>query len=95
MTDNAFERAAGENPNNTDKPLFEDGKEVPLFEQIQRALPDEGVEDSVDMAMKEMPPTDDQAEGIERNIEKLKQQGLWATARFYERLLEKREAQEG
>ena len=95
MTDNAFERPAGVNPQNTDIPLFEDGKEVPMFEQIQRALPDEGVEDSVDMALREMPPTDAQVEGIKHNIDKLKQQGLYATARFYERLLEKREAQEG
>jgi len=95
MTDNAFERPAGVNPNNTDKPLFEDGGEIPLFEQIQRALPEEGVEDSVDKALSEMPPNDKQVEGIKRNIQGLKDQGLYATARFYERLLEKREAQEG
>ena len=95
MTDNAFERPAGVNPQNTDTPLFEDGTEIPLFEQIQRALDDDGVEGSVDTALSEMPPTDDQAEGIKRNIDRLKEQGLYATARFYERLLEKREAQEG
>lgn len=95
MTDNAFERPAGVNPNNTDQPLFEDGTEVPLFEQIQRALDDEGVDDSVKTALKDMPPNDAQAEGIKRNIARLKEQGLYATARFYERLLEQREAQEG
>ena len=95
MTDNAFERPAGVNPNNTDVPLFEDGREVPMFEQIQRALDDEGINDSVEMALKEMPPNDKQVQGIKQNIDKLKQQGLYATARFYERLLEKREAQEG
>jgi hypothetical protein len=95
MTDNAFERPAGVNPNNTDVPLFEDGKEIPLFEQIQRALPDDGIDDSVEKALSEMPPNDAQAQGIKQNIDKLKQQGLWATARFYERLLEAREAQEG
>lgn len=86
MTDNAFERG--------EKPLFTED-DLPMFEVIQRSLPEDGVDDAVEGALKELPPTDDQVEGIKRNIDRLKGDGLWATARFYERLLEKREAQEG
>lgn len=89
--DNAFER---QGPRNVDEPLFTED-DLPMFEQIQRALPEDGVDDAVEGALKELPPTDAQVEGIKRNVDKLKEQGLWATARFYERLLEKREAQEG
>jgi len=87
MTDNAFERQE-------DKPLFSED-DLPMFEQIQRSFDDDAVDDSVAGALKEIPPNDAQVEGIKRNIEGLKEQGLWATARFYERLLVKREAQEG
>ena len=87
MTDNAFERQG-------DKPLFTED-DLPLFEQMQRHFDTHAVDDSVTTALRELPPDDDQVEGIKRNIEGLKEQGLWATARFYERLLEKREAQEG
>lgn len=88
MTDNAFERQ------NVDKPLF-DENDLPMFEQMQRALPDEAVDEAVAVTLKEVPPDDAQVEGIKRNIERLKGDGLWATARFYEKLLVKREAQEG
>lgn len=98
MTDNAFERQPEEpkrfGPKNVDEPLFT-SSDVPMFEQIQRALPDDGVDDAVEGALKELPPTDAQVQGIKQNIQNLKDQGLWATARFYEKLLEKRDAQEG
>jgi len=96
MTDNAFERQEESNqaPRNVDEPLFTED-DLPMFEQIQRALPDDGVDDAVEGALKELPPTDAQVQGIKQNIQNLKDQGLWATARFYEKLLEKREAQEG
>jgi len=93
MTDNAFEREP-KRYDNDDRPLFSED-DLPMFEQIQRALPEDGVDDAVAGALKELPPNDAQVQGIKQNIDKLKQDGLWATARFYERLLEKREAQEG
>lgn len=65
-----------------------------LFETIQRQLETEDVDDSVDRALGALPPDEDTVKGIEKNIQKLKDQGLWATARFYERLLEKRDLQE-
>jgi len=103
MAGNAFERnenpedttpTPGRDPFSDERPLFSED-DLPMFEQIQRALPEEGVDDAVGSVLKEMPPDDKQLEGIKRNVEKLEQDGLWATARFYKRLLEKREAQEG
>lgn len=89
--DNAFER---QGPRNVDEPLFSED-DLPLFERIQREFDEDAVDESVGGALKELPPTDAQVQGIKQNIDKLKEQGLWATARFYERLLVKREAQEG
>lgn len=85
MTDNAFERP----------PHHNDDAHVPLFELIQRALPEDGVDDAVASALKELPPDAMTVTGIEQNIDKLKQEGLWATARFYEKLLALRGRQEG
>lgn len=92
MTDNAFERPP--RALDDDRPLFSED-DVPMFEQIQRALPDDGLDDSVEAALREIPPDDKQIAGIKQNIAKLEADGLWATARFYTRLLEKRESQEG
>lgn len=89
--DNAFER---QGPRNVDEPLFSED-DLPLFERIQREFDEDAVDESVSGALKELPPDAKQVQGIKQNIDKLKEQGLWATARFYERLLVKREAQEG
>jgi hypothetical protein len=72
------------------EPLFSED-DLPVFEQQQRAYSDEQVAEIVDKVLEDLPPETAEAEGIKRNIEKLKSDGLWATARFYERLLEKRE----
>lgn len=66
-----------------------------LFETIQRQLPDEDVNAAVQQVLFDLPPNDEEVAGIEKNIEKLKGLGLWATARFYERLLEKRDSGRG
>ena len=65
------------------------------FEEAQRQLEIDEVNEQVERALKVLPPDEDQLQGIRNNIEKLKANGNWATARFYETLLEKRGLQEG
>jgi hypothetical protein len=66
-------------------------EEIPLFEKVQRNLGDNDVDDTLfamSDAEKEMAVHSQfkDVEKIDANIASLKQQGLWATARFYERL---------
>jgi len=70
-------------------------EEVPMFEADQRALADNEVEDVLrSMSDREaviaVGAQFKDAERIVENIASLKQQGLWATARFYERLLQRK-----
>lgn len=70
-------------------------EELPLFEKDQRALADNEVDDVLrTMSDREaavaVGSQFKDAEHIEANIASLKQQGLWATARFYERLLQRK-----
>lgn len=68
-------------------------EEIPLFETVQRQMGDNDVDDTLfamtdaekDMAVHAQFKDTDK---IDENIASLKQQGLWATARFYERLRE-------
>lgn len=69
-------------------------EEVPLEEEVQRQF----TLAEVDEAIAEMSPGEREAavhhqfkdvDKIEANIASLKNQGMWATARFYERLLGK------
>lgn len=70
-------------------------EEIPLFETVQREMGDNDVDETLfamsdaekDMAVHAQFKD---VERIEANIASLKQQGLWATARFFERLLAER-----
>lgn len=88
MSRNAFEAQGDDDPS----------EELTLFEADQRALAD----NEVDAVLKTM--SDQEAvmavgaqfkdvDHIEENIASLKEQGLWATARFYERLLARKRRQ--
>lgn len=68
--------------------------ELPLEEQVQRQFSNA----EVDEAIEDMSPAEREAavshqfkdpDNIEANIASLKSHGMWATARFYERLLGK------
>jgi hypothetical protein len=68
--------------------------ELPLEEQVQRQFTEADVRESIEeMSETEIKTTLDlQFRGPltpQENIAKLKSNGMWATARFYERLLEK------
>lgn len=88
MSRNVFEVQGDEDP----------AEELPLFEHDQRELADNEVDDllrsmSDREAMVAVGSQFKDADHIEANIASLKQQGLWATARFYERLLQRKRQQ--
>jgi hypothetical protein len=69
-------------------------EEVPLEEETQRQFTVAEVDEAIDsMTDREralaVGAQFKDVEHIDANIAKLKQEGLWATARFYERLLRK------
>lgn len=85
MSANAFETQGEQDPQ----------EEVPLFETVQRELADNEVDDVLKTmsdreAVMAVGAQFKDAGHIEENIASLKRQGLWATARFYERLLERK-----
>lgn len=82
-------------PKESPRNAFENSEQPPMFELIQRELSQEDVDDAVSGALEKVPPNEAQLEGIRKNIAALKANGNWATARFYETLLAKREAEEG
>lgn len=85
MSRNAFEAQAEEDPQ----------EEVPLFESVQRELDDNEVDTVLETmsdreAVMAVGAQFKDGDRVNENIAKLKQEGLWATARFYERLLERK-----
>lgn len=87
MSHNAFE-AQDDDPQ----------EELTLFEHDQRGLAD----NEVDAVLETMSDREavmaigaqfKDGDRVNENIAKLKQEGMWATARFYERLLERKRRQ--
>lgn len=75
-------------------------EEIPLEEQVQRQFSIEEVDEAISgMSDREkkivVGAQFKDVDQIESNIATMKQQGLWATARFFERLLEGRPPEAG